>query len=127
MLHSTVHIPNQLISSSLAKGQYQTSVGISTEPSHFISKKLLPYIGSSGFSETVAPFPWNKPAFAFTGTFFFCSSGETVTSVTSLAPLQPKKGKRRKEKVDVPPAVPAKGRRLASGHPRGEQSPWSLM
>ncbi|KAB0384193.1 hypothetical protein FD755_006110, partial [Muntiacus reevesi] len=36
------------------------------------------------------------------------SSGETVTSVTSLAPLQPKKGKRRKEKVDVPPAVPAK-------------------
>uniref|UniRef100_A0A9L0R5Q9 V-set and transmembrane domain-containing protein 4 n=1 Tax=Equus caballus TaxID=9796 RepID=A0A9L0R5Q9_HORSE len=36
------------------------------------------------------------------------SSGETVTSVTSLAPLQPKKGKRRREKADVPPAVPAK-------------------
>ncbi|XP_049646676.1 V-set and transmembrane domain-containing protein 4 [Suncus etruscus] len=36
------------------------------------------------------------------------SSGETVTSVTSLAPLHPKKGKRRKEKADIPPAVPVK-------------------
>nr|KAF6425959.1 V-set and transmembrane domain containing 4 [Molossus molossus] len=44
------------------------------------------------------------------------SSGETVTSVTSLAPLQPKKGKRRKEKVDVPPAVPAKAPIAASFH-----------
>lgn len=108
-------------------GQYQTSLEISTEPSHFSSKHLLPYIGSSGFSETVASFPWNKPAFAFTWTFLFYSSGETVTSVTSLAPLQPKKGKRRKEKADVPPAVPAKGRELASGHLRGEQSTWGLM
>uniref|UniRef100_A0A5F9CXD8 V-set and transmembrane domain-containing protein 4 n=1 Tax=Oryctolagus cuniculus TaxID=9986 RepID=A0A5F9CXD8_RABIT len=47
------------------------------------------------------------------------SSGETVTSVTSLAPLQPKKDKRRKEKVDVPPAVPAKGRKLACRFPLG--------
>lgn len=68
--------------------------------------------------ETIAsfPFPWNKPAFAFTRTFFFYSSGETVTSMTSLSPLQPKKGKRRKEKADVPPAVPAKGRKLACNH-----------
>ncbi|XP_006874680.1 PREDICTED: V-set and transmembrane domain-containing protein 4 [Chrysochloris asiatica] len=36
------------------------------------------------------------------------SSGETVTSVTNLVPVQPKKGKRRKEKADVPPAIPAK-------------------
>lgn len=47
------------------------------------------------------------------------SSGETVTSVTSLAPLHPKKGKRRKEKADVPPAVPAKGR-----DPRGSHRDW---
>nr|KAF6459701.1 V-set and transmembrane domain containing 4 [Rousettus aegyptiacus] len=45
------------------------------------------------------------------------SSGETVTSVTSLAPLQPKKGKRQKEKADIPPAVPAKGRKLACNYP----------
>ncbi|XP_048195179.1 V-set and transmembrane domain-containing protein 4 [Perognathus longimembris pacificus] len=44
------------------------------------------------------------------------SSGETVTSVTSLAPLHPKKGKRRKEKVDVPPAVPAKAPIVATFH-----------
>ncbi|XP_032693725.1 V-set and transmembrane domain-containing protein 4 isoform X2 [Lontra canadensis] len=44
------------------------------------------------------------------------SSGETVTSVTSLAPLQPKKGKRRKEKADVPPAVPAKAPIAATFH-----------
>ncbi|XP_032168292.1 V-set and transmembrane domain-containing protein 4 isoform X3 [Mustela erminea] len=43
-------------------------------------------------------------------------SGETVTSVTSLAPLQPKKGKRRKEKADVPPAVPAKAPIAATFH-----------
>lgn len=61
----------------------------------------------------------SKPAFGFTGNFFFPSSGETVTSVTSLAPLQPKKGKRRKEKADVPPAVPAKGRRRMSRCPPG--------
>lgn len=30
--------------------------------------------------------------------------------MTSLAPLQPQKGKRQKEKADVPPAVPAKGK-----------------
>uniref|UniRef100_G1ST73 V-set and transmembrane domain-containing protein 4 n=1 Tax=Oryctolagus cuniculus TaxID=9986 RepID=G1ST73_RABIT len=44
------------------------------------------------------------------------SSGETVTSVTSLAPLQPKKDKRRKEKVDVPPAVPAKAPMATTFH-----------
>nr|XP_033697797.1 V-set and transmembrane domain-containing protein 4 isoform X4 [Tursiops truncatus] len=44
------------------------------------------------------------------------SSGETVTSVTSLVPLQPKKGKRRKEKADVPPAVPAKAPIAAPFH-----------
>nr|XP_023503990.1 V-set and transmembrane domain-containing protein 4 isoform X1 [Equus caballus] len=44
------------------------------------------------------------------------SSGETVTSVTSLAPLQPKKGKRRREKADVPPAVPAKAPIAATFH-----------
>uniref|UniRef100_A0A0P6J5Y3 V-set and transmembrane domain-containing protein 4 n=1 Tax=Heterocephalus glaber TaxID=10181 RepID=A0A0P6J5Y3_HETGA len=44
------------------------------------------------------------------------SSGETVTSMTSLAPLQPKKGKRRKEKVDVPPEVPAKAPVATSFH-----------
>lgn len=33
--------------------------------------------------------------------------------MTSLAPLQPQKGKRQKKKVDVPPAVPAKGKNLA--------------
>nr|XP_058907510.1 V-set and transmembrane domain-containing protein 4 isoform X1 [Kogia breviceps] len=48
--------------------------------------------------------------------FFFSSSGETVTSVTSLVPLQPKKGKRRKEKADVPPAVPAKAPIAAPFH-----------
>ncbi|KAJ8790115.1 hypothetical protein J1605_004698 [Eschrichtius robustus] len=42
--------------------------------------------------------------------------GETVTSVTSLVPLQPKKGKRRKEKADVPPAVPAKAPIAAPFH-----------
>lgn len=46
------------------------------------------------------------------------SSGETVTSMTSLAPLQPKKGKRRKEKVDVPPAVPAKAPVVATSFHR---------
>lgn len=40
--------------------------------------------------------------------------------MTSLVPLQPKKGKRRKEKADIPPAVPAKGRKPASSHPCGE-------
>uniref|UniRef100_A0A8C5LFS3 V-set and transmembrane domain-containing protein 4 n=1 Tax=Jaculus jaculus TaxID=51337 RepID=A0A8C5LFS3_JACJA len=44
------------------------------------------------------------------------SSGETVTSVTSLAPLQPHKGKRRKEKADIPPAVPAKAPIAATFH-----------
>ncbi|XP_022420201.1 V-set and transmembrane domain-containing protein 4 isoform X3 [Delphinapterus leucas] len=44
------------------------------------------------------------------------NSGETVTSVTSLVPLQPKKGKRRKEKADVPPAVPAKAPIAAPFH-----------
>ncbi|KFO33979.1 hypothetical protein H920_04620 [Fukomys damarensis] len=46
------------------------------------------------------------------------SSGETVTSITSLAPLQPKKGKRQKEKVDVPPAVPAKAPVVATSFHR---------
>ncbi|XP_027245287.1 V-set and transmembrane domain-containing protein 4 isoform X3 [Cricetulus griseus] len=44
------------------------------------------------------------------------SSGETVTSVTSLAPLHPQKGKRQKEKVDVPPAVPAKAPIVTTFH-----------
>lgn len=37
--------------------------------------------------------------------------------MTSLAPLQPKKGKRRKEKADIPPEVPAKGKQWCAFPP----------
>lgn len=91
----------------------QTSLEIAKSHQFLSSCKItLPYTGTEGTlgNDCFSSF---FLAFAFTRTFFFYSSGETVTSVTSLAPLQPKKNKRRKEKADVPPAVPAKGRKPA--------------
>uniref|UniRef100_A0A672IR51 V-set and transmembrane domain containing 4b n=1 Tax=Salarias fasciatus TaxID=181472 RepID=A0A672IR51_SALFA len=49
-------------------------------------------------------------------TWFFCSSGETVTSVASVSPALPKKERRYRKKrsrdyqEEIPPEIPAKGK-----------------
>lgn len=126
--------PSHLIIFILAKREWGLVDISGDNVKHFLSncEVALPWTPPQGafksFWAPLVPFPFWFSAMNDVGFiwayFFFCSSGETVTSVTSLAPLQPQKGKRQKEKADVPPAVPAKGKNRTCSFSRESHLDW---